>query len=142
MVELKLPPLCERGDDILLLAQSFLERFCADMGRDRLSLSEAAQGLLLRYAWPGNVRELNNEMKRAAALTPGNVVELRNLCQHEEISETERSAMPLNLQKAEAMLIRRALEQAGGRKVKAAELLGITREGLRKKLQRMAEENA
>ncbi|WP_295640495.1 sigma-54-dependent Fis family transcriptional regulator [uncultured Mailhella sp.] len=156
VVELKLLPLCERGDDIVLLAQSFLERFCAEMGRDRLSLSEAAQGLLLRYAWPGNVRELNNEMKRAAALTPGNVVELRNLssrilesdagreylCHHEEISETERSAMPLNLQKAEAMLIRRALEQAGGRKVKAAELLGITREGLRKKLQRMAEENA
>ena len=155
MVELRLPPLCERGDDILLLAQSFLERFCAEMGRERLSLSEAVQGLLLRYAWPGNVRELNNEMKRAAALTPGNVVELRNLssrileseagreylCHHEEPSESDLTSMPLNLQKAEAMLIRRALEQSGGRKVKAAELLGITREGLRKKLQRMTEEN-
>lgn len=155
VVELRLPPLCERGDDILLLAQSFLERFCAEMGRERLSLSEAVQGLLLRYAWPGNVRELNNEMKRAAALTPGNVVELRNLssrileseagreylCHHEEPSESDLTSMPLNLQKAEAMLIRRALEQSGGRKVKAAELLGITREGLRKKLQRMTEEN-
>ena len=155
VVELRLPPLCERGDDILLLAQSFLERFCAEMGRERLSLSEAVQGLLLRYAWPGNVRELNNEMKRAAALTPGNVVELRNLssrileseagreylCHHEETAESDLASMPLNLQKAEAMLIRRALEQAGGRKVKAAELLGITPEGLRKKLQRMTEEN-
>lgn len=155
VVELRLPPLCERGDDILLLAQSFLERYCAEMGRERLSLSDAVQGLLLRYAWPGNVRELNNEMKRAAALTPGNVVELKNLssrileseagreylCRHEEKLERELASMPLNLQQAEAVLIRRALEQAGGRKVKAAELLGITREGLRKKLQRMAEEN-
>ena len=155
VAELMLPPLHERGDDILLLAQSFLERYCAEMGRERLSLSDAVQGLLLRYAWPGNVRELNNEMKRAAALTPGNVVELKNLssrileseagreylCRHEEKLERELASMPLNLQQAEAVLIRRALEQAGGRKVKAAELLGITREGLRKKLQRMAEEN-
>ena len=155
VVELHLPPLCERGDDILLLAQSFLERYCAEMGRERLSLSAAVQGLLLRYAWPGNVRELNNEMKRAAALTPGNVVELSHLssrilnsesgqdylCQRGGELHRELEALPLNLQQAEVMLIRRALEQAGGRKVKAAELLGITREGLRKKLQRMAEEN-
>ncbi len=156
VVELRLPPLCQRGDDILLLAQSFLERYCAEMGRERLSLSAAVQGLLLRYSWPGNVRELNNEMKRAAALTPGNVVELEHLssrilnseagreylCRREEDLHRHLDTLPLNLQQAEAMLIRRALEQAGGRKVKAAELLGITREGLRKKLQRMAEERA
>ena len=155
VVELRLPPLCERGDDILLLAQSFLERYCAEMGRERLSLSPAVQGLLLRYAWPGNVRELNNEMKRAAALTPGNVVELSHLsgrileseagkeylCRQENEVRRDLEELPLNLQKAEAILIRRALEKADGRKVKAAELLGITREGLRKKLQRMAEEN-
>ena len=154
VVELHLPPLCERGDDILLLAQSFLERYCAEMGRERLSLSAAVQGMLLRYPWPGNVRELNNEMKRAAALTPGDVVELSNLsgrileseagkeylCRRESGMQKELAELPLNLQKAEEMLIRRALEQAGGRKVKAAELLGITREGLRKKLQRMAGE--
>lgn len=155
VVEMRLPPLCERGDDILLLAQSFLERYCAEMGRERLSLSPAVQGLLLRYAWPGNVRELNNEMKRAAALTPGNTVELSHLsgrileseagkeylCRQQVEAKRELEELPLNLQDAEAVLIRRALEKAGGRKVKAAELLGITREGLRKKLQRMAEEN-
>lgn len=156
VVELHLPPLSERGDDILLLAQAFLERYCAEMGRERLSLSEAAQGLLLRYPWPGNVRELNNEMKRAAALTPGAVVEIANLsprivdsdigraylCQKEEAGSKLAEKLPLNLQEAEAMLIRRALESAGGRKVRAAELLGITREGLRKKLQRMGEEES
>lgn len=151
VVELRLPPLSERGDDILLLAQSFLERYCAEMERERLHLSPAVQGLLLRYPWPGNVRELNNEMKRAAALTPGDEVELSHLsrrileseagrdylCRREQDGVPEALELPLNLQKAEEIIIRRALDLAGGRKVKAAELLGITREGLRKKLQRM-----
>ncbi len=152
VVELKLPPLRERGEDILLLAQSFLERFCAEMGRDRLSLSPAVQGLLLRYPWPGNVRELHNEMKRAAALTVGRRVEIAHLSErilgsdagrsytHQEKAAPAEAGLPLNLRKAESVLIERALKQAGGQKSKAAELLGITREGLRKKLQRIAEE--
>ncbi|MBR5883238.1 MAG: sigma-54-dependent Fis family transcriptional regulator [Mailhella sp.] len=156
VVELRLPPLCERDDDILLLAQSFLEKNCAEMKRTRLTLSPAVQGLLLRYPWPGNVRELNNEMKRAAALTPGNVVELENLSPRILASDIakkyilQQDAPPresdspdtLNLQKMEAMLIQKALVAAEGRKAKAAELLGITREGLRKKLMRIEEEQA
>ena len=151
VVELRLPPLCERDDDILLLAQSFLEKNCAEMKRSRLTLSPSVQGLLLRYAWPGNVRELNNEMKRAAALTPGKVVELENLSPRILSSEAARNYMSqqenaeqeapnsFNLQEMEARLIRLALDEAGGRKSKAAELLGITREGLRKKLMRLEE---
>ena len=154
VVELRLPPLCERDDDILLLAQSFLEKNCAEMGRGRMSLSPAVQGLLLRYSWPGNVRELSNEMKRAASLTAGRVVELADLSPRILATEEAKNyirrnarekiapqAAPatFNLQEAEADLIRRALEEAGGRKARAAELLGITREGLRKKLLRMEE---
>jgi len=152
VVELQLPALKERGDDILLLAQSFLERFCAEMRRERLTLSPAVLGILLHYPWPGNVRELNNEMKRAAALTPGNVIEVKHLSPrvltNEEVKnylrhtdeEARTSAkLPLNLQEAEMMLIRRALTEAEGNKSRAAELLGITREGLRKKLQRIEE---
>lgn len=159
VVELRLPPLCERDDDILLLAQSFLEKNCAEMGRSRLCLSPAVQGLLLRYPWPGNVRELNNEMKRAAALTSGNTIEISDLSprilgsepvkrylsrREEHKNEMRATAEPssLNLQEAENALIRRALKEAGGRKSKAAELLGITREGLRKKLMRLEGEQA
>jgi DNA-binding NtrC family response regulator len=79
VAEVHLPPLCERGDDILLLAQHFLERHCAQMGRPRLTISFGARDLLRRYAWPGNVRELNNEMERAAALTIGDRVEVGDL---------------------------------------------------------------
>ena len=155
VVELRLPALNEREDDILLLAQSFLERNCAEMKRGRLSLSPAVQALLMRYAWPGNVRELSNEMKRAAALTPGRVVELEHLSPRILASETAKKYLSqqeggmeakactsFNLQEMENRLIRLALEEAGGRKARAAELLGITREGLRKKLLRIEGEQA
>ena len=121
------------------------------MKRPRLSLSPAVQGLLLRYAWPGNVRELSNEMKRAAALTPGKVVELEHLSprilstdtaqkylslqKKEEVKEVQFTSF--NLQELENTLVQQALKEAGGRKARAAELLGITREGLRKKLLRI-----
>lgn len=157
VVELHLPPLSQRGDDILLLAQSFLERNCAEMNRGRLSISPAVRSILLRYPWPGNVRELSNEMKRAASLTPGDVLGVDDLSpriltseavqtflqkqeKEESLAETLPESLPLNLQEAENALIRRALREAEGRKSRAAELLGITREGLRKKLQRMEEE--
>lgn len=188
VAEIRLPALRERGDDILLLGQLFLERHCAYMGRPRLTLAPAACRLLLEYDWPGNVRELNNEMERAAALTFGEQVEPADLsprivggvarrtahsgspAEAAESSRTElfrtesfrtepsgteanapgvtgaadtadatRAAEPaaLNLQETERRLIAEALERTGGNKSRAAELLGITREGLRKKLLRL-----
>lgn len=167
VAEIRLPPLRERGDDILLLARFFLERHCAAMKRSRVNLSLAAQELLLRYPWPGNVRELNNEMERLAALTPGDVAELAHLSPRllaaENLSAVSAPApaaelLPpahagedtagaslegeaggageLNLQAAEQRLIQKALELTAGKRSQAAALLGITREGLRKKLLR------
>lgn len=159
VAEIRIPPLRDRGDDILLLAQLFLERHCAYMGRPRLSLSPAVCRQLLQYGWPGNVRELNNEMERAASLTIGNRVELSDLSTRivpeevrcrllgtEPLTSREGAAAPkakmpivqnYNLQEMERKLILEALDKTDGNKSKAAELLGITREGLRKKLLRM-----
>ncbi len=159
VAEMRIPPLRERGDDILLLAQLFLERHCAYMGRPRLSLSPAVCRQLLQYGWPGNVRELNNEMERAASLTLGDRVELSDLSSRlvpdevrchlvgtesdaslsGRISATpsdETGPLHYNLQERERKLIQEVLDRTGGNKSKAAELLGITREGLRKKLLR------
>ena len=158
VAEIRVPPLRDRGDDILLLAQLFLERHCTYMGRPRLSLSPAVCRQLLQYGWPGNVRELNNEMERAASLTIGNRVELSDLSTRivpDEVRchllETEplisrdgadthqaetQTAQNYNLQEMERKLILDVLNKTGGNKSKAAELLGITREGLRKKLLR------
>ena len=159
VAEIRVPPLRDRGDDILLLAQLFLERHCTYMGRPRLSLSPAVCRQLLQYGWPGNVRELNNEMERAASLTIGNRVELSDLSTRivpDEVrchlleteplisrdgADTHQAETPTaqnyNLQEMERKLILDVLNKTGGNKSKAAELLGFTREGLRKKLLRM-----
>lgn len=79
VAEIRLPPLSERGEDILLLGRKFLDKHCDLMGRGRLTLSLDARQCLLAYTWPGNVRELNNEMERAAALTIGNMVDIKSL---------------------------------------------------------------
>ena len=167
VAEIRLPPLRDRGDDILLLAQHFLEEHCARMGRSRLALSAGARQALLVYAWPGNVRELGNEMERAASLTVGELVEAGDLSPRildarpapaissepaaplstcSGIPRNANGSPPdhgptvgadLNLQHLERRVVSEALVRCAGNKTKAADLLGITREGLRKKLQRL-----
>jgi transcriptional regulator with GAF, ATPase, and Fis domain len=70
------PPMRERGDDIVQLAQHFLERAAADFGRPELTLTRAQAEKLFEYDWPGNVRELKNVIERAVILSPGNVLRL------------------------------------------------------------------
>jgi transcriptional regulator with GAF, ATPase, and Fis domain len=174
VAEILLPPLCERGDDTLILAQHFLEEHCARMGRPRLILAAGAREALLAYSWPGNVRELGNEMERAASLTVGDRVEAADLSPRITATVPRRVAVPsltanissaktpacgavafsdndptpaqgplgkgtadLNLQLVERWVVSEALNRCAGNKTRAAELLGITREGLRKKLQRI-----
>ena len=74
VIPLHLPPLRERGGDVLLLARHFLNHFCAKKGRPPLGLSPAARRVLVAYAWPGNVRELENFMERLSILVDGDTV--------------------------------------------------------------------
>ena len=123
------------------------------MERAALPLAPATQQCLLAYDWPGNVRELSNEMERAAALTVDTVIRpsdlspklLAALARHGCIKTSAtapREPLPdirttFNLEQAERLLVQRALDACQGNKSRAAELLGITREGLRKKLLRL-----
>ena len=161
VAELYLPPLSERGDDVLLLAQHLLNQHASAMQREPMTLAAPTQQCLLGYNWPGNVRELSNEMERAAALTVDQVIRpsdlslkildylaghggLRALNGTSSASRSEGLPLPddlLNLGDAEKILVRRALEISNGNKSRAAELLGITREGLRKKLQKLNGDN-
>ncbi len=79
VIPLHLPPLRERGSDVLLLAKHFLDIFCAKKGRSGLTLSADAMRVLQAYSWPGNVRELVNFMERLSILVDGDVVEPRDL---------------------------------------------------------------
>jgi transcriptional regulator with GAF, ATPase, and Fis domain len=86
----EVPPLRERGDDVIQLAQDFLERTCKDFGREPMTLTRGQASKLRRYDWPGNVRELKNVIERAVILSPGNVLRLEaSLPAHVAAGETE-----------------------------------------------------
>ena len=139
------PPLRERCEDILPLAEHFLERHGRREGKHGCRLSRPAAHLLLAYDWPGNVRELENEMQRALALVePAGLITPKLLSDWVAdialpISQTCRAGDTLrdNMNRIESWLIRRALEQHGNRRTATARKLGITREGLYKKMKRL-----
>lgn len=155
VAEITLPPLRERGDDILLLARHLLAQHAHGMELPPLTLAPATQQCLLAYDWPGNVRELSNEMERAAALSVDTVIRpsdlspklLAVLARHGGIGtpgvppRAEVAPETFNLEEMERRLVRQALDSCQGNKSRAAELLGITREGLRKKLLRLERTN-
>ena len=135
-VALNLPPLAERGEDIRVMARRFLAEHTGKQ------LTRAAEAALMAYGWPGNVRELRNEMERAAVLALGDVVDVGDLSPRVRgvgglvAGEAGPGDGSLRLDDNEKRCIAQALERTEGNKTRAAELLGITREGLRKKLKR------
>ena len=136
MAEIRVPPLRDRGDDILLLAQLFLERHCAYMGRPRLSLSPAVCRQLLQYGWPGNVRELQHAIERAVILSESNWLRPEDFILRSVPLRDKEPSDELNLTVLEKEAIERALRRAEGNITRAAELLGITRFTLYRKLEK------
>jgi transcriptional regulator with PAS, ATPase and Fis domain len=138
------PPLRARSEDILPLAEHFLALHGAREGKPGCRLSRDAARLLLSYAWPGNVRELENEVQRALALAEaGQLLErellsprLLGVLEPIEANVVEGETLRESMGRIEAWLIRRTLERAGGRRAESARRLGITREGLYKKMKR------
>jgi two-component system response regulator AtoC len=140
----KLPPLRERKDDILALADSFLAGFARDLGKPGLRLAAEALPALERYAWPGNVRELRNLMERAAVLSAGEVVgaALVTSLVRTEAEPRRAESEDLNLERSLAALERRmileALAASGDDKLAAAQRLGIGERTLWTKLKKHA----
>ncbi|MEP6802472.1 MAG: sigma-54-dependent Fis family transcriptional regulator, partial [Acidobacteriota bacterium] len=140
VVEIHLPPLRERREDIPKLARHFLERFAAREGREVLNLDREAFAALLAHDFAGNIRELENLLEGAAALSRAGVIRLEDLqwlpgrgsgalSEAEPASEGE---IP-NLRALEDKHIRRVLKMAGGNKSRAARMLGISRRTLYRK---------
>jgi len=125
VVPIHLPPLRERGQDVLRLADHFL----ADLGRKhhlgKLSLSPEAKRALLDHRWRGNVRELHNIMMRASILCRGDTIGEQDLFIALPVSGKPEESMPLNLKILEKRAITKALVKAAGNRRKAAELLGL-----------------
>ncbi|MGA9335623.1 MAG: sigma-54 dependent transcriptional regulator [Rudaea sp.] len=141
-VELRLPPLRERGEDVALLAQTFLARFGKRYQRDRLRLAVSAVQALNAYAWPGNVRELSHVIERAVLLTPADVIDAAslNLGTHVALAHTQAAgadiAATATVEQAEEQLVRRALERSGGNVQRAAAMLGLSRPALYRRMEK------
>jgi len=139
VVSLRLPPLRERGEDVVVLAEHFLARACAEYGRPAKTLAPDARAALRDQAWPGNVRELSNVMERVALLTDGARVTAAMLGLSETTAVTAAPEEP-SLNDAVSRLERgrlvEALEKAEGNLSRAAALLGIPRNTLRYRLRR------
>lgn len=133
IVELAMPALRERDNDVLLLARHFLSLHAARYGRKPLQLGAEAEVRLQRHGWPGNVRELRNLMEQAVLLCPGPelVPDLLPLAPVSAAAETQRTETGTTLEDVERGMLVDALRQTGWNVTQAARLLGVSRDTLR-----------
>ena len=138
VVNIKVPPLREREEDIPLLIDYFINKFNTLKNRNVKGFSKEAMGLMLRYFWPGNVRQLENVIERAFALGVGDTIDIQDLPTEirETTEEQKDDVINLNLRENETSLIKRALRETVGNKAEAARLLGINTATLYRKLKR------
>jgi len=156
VIVLHLPPLRDRGDDVLMLADRFLARFTAKYGKDVHTIGPGARAAMRAYPWPGNVRELSHVIERAVLWSNGPTLEASSLSLMSTVAPSDATrhaddadanggarseAMPLppdgvELSHWERSLIEQALREAGGNQTKAAQRLGISRDTLRYRLKK------
>jgi len=141
VISLHVPPLAERKDDIPLLCYHFLNKFSERQGKKIDKISDEVMEILLSYEFPGNIRELENIMERAVALADGSIIELRHLpmdLQQVKFVRLKRQQAQrlVTLEENEKEYIMWVLDQVSDNKTKAAEILGIDRVSLWRKLKR------
>ena len=150
VVKIEMPPLRERGEDIVLLAGVFLREFAKENQRPEKSLTDQALRLLRSYPWPGNVRELRTVIEHGVVMCNAAQIGVEHLPEflHEisskivardntstnDLQNKLASQTELNLNALETRAIREALASAGGNRTAAAEMLGISRRTLQRKL--------
>jgi two-component system response regulator HydG len=137
---LPLPPLRQRGDDLLELIAYFLELFCREQDKSTMVLSPAAKRLFRRYDWPGNIRELRNVLERIVLICGKNSITPEMLPEKMKLSGSQRQEQsapsPLDLPSHEKQLILTALRQCAWNKSKSAQKLGISRNTLRYRIKK------
>jgi len=134
-VEVRIPPLRERREDIPLLAMHFLATSARKYGRAELELSSAALDAMYRHSWPGNVRELRHAIERAVLLADGRSIAVEHLGLR-QAPEGSLSLEDVELDEAERILIRKALARNQGNVTRTAEDLGLSRSALYRRLKR------
>jgi DNA-binding NtrC family response regulator len=150
VILLRLPPLRERGDDVLMLAEHFLRHFSHKYGKDVRIIEPRARDLLRAYPWPGNVRELSHVIERAVLWSRGSNVDVDHLSLTSPVNHAPEPAAEVtrpaasgtlpptgtDLPQWEKAMIEQALQDAGGNQTRAAQRLGISRDTLRYRLKK------
>ena len=137
-IELIIPPLRERGEDILLLAEHFLKHYNRKYKKEIKGFSRDASAKLMKYKWPGNVRELQHVLERAVILNESSLLRPNDFPLYPATHERKQPEdNELNLEQVERKTIERALRQSNGNMTYAAELLGITRFSLYRKIEKL-----
>jgi DNA-binding NtrC family response regulator len=130
MVHITLPTLAERREDLHLLQQHFVKRFAQQYGKSIRGITRRAQTVLSRHSWPGNIRELENVLGNACMMTDAEAVDIGDLPEYirsKDPSEVDNQDTVITLSEVEKAHVLRVLEGLNGNKVRAAELLGISR---------------
>jgi DNA-binding NtrC family response regulator len=135
VVNIALPPLRERRDDVLLLIRYFAGKHAREIGKPEPRFSDQALDVLRHYHWPGNVRELENVIQRLIVMSEGNVIEVADLPQLMRFSGLHMAGFDRPLAEVEAEYIYNVLASVNGNRTRAAQILGIDRKTLRDKLQ-------
>jgi two-component system, NtrC family, response regulator HydG len=133
MVQLKVPPLSDRPEDLLLLQRHFVKRFSAEYNKQISGLTRRAQTLLAGYGWPGNIRELENVIGHACMMTDSEVIDIKDLPEtnyHQNSNVSDSAGPLLSLAQMERLYIERVLQQVNGNKAMAAKILEISRTSL------------
>lgn len=139
VIEISLPPLKERGDDVLMLAGHFLKEFCAQAAVSPKSMDDAAKRAFMSYTWPGNIRELRNVVERAVVLCEGSTVEMEHLPDRFSASGPGGRISPFLKdahEEFEASYIRKVCTENSGDKELVAKILGIDLATLYRKLKK------
>lgn len=141
-VELKVPSLAERPEDLPLLERHLLKAFAAQYNKPISGLTRRAQTVLARYPWPGNIRELQNVIEHACMMTESDVIDVRDLperVQNQSADTGSAYEVLMSIDQLERRHAQRVLDHVGGNKVRAAEILGISRTHLYQLLKDPAE---
>jgi len=137
VITIELPPLRDRGDDIVLLVHHFARKYAPELGRPTPRFSDETLHVLnSNYHWPGNVRELENVVQRLLVMTESDLIEVPDLPEPLRFSAGRQADLTRPLADMEAEYIRNVLASVGGNKTRAAEILQIDRKTLREKLRK------
>ncbi len=138
VIEIHLPPLRERKEDIPLLIDDFIEHFCSVHGRPKMRLSEESYQAIMRYDWPGNIRELKNLTERTVIMCQSQAITPDVLPEHIKGAAAHQNSVTVPrgtpLREAEKMVVLQTLVSVSNNKSKAAKILGLSRKGLHNKL--------